>query len=172
MEEFFCAPPALPPTSTYSNSCFYDTLDATRSLFLTVPRSSWGSLEEVVPVISITTGAAYIKQLWIRFYYNANDDPCGDVLGNPVLCNTSCDPIRIYAIPDNATFYIDGRTRKMSLICDPANITPGERFTSGPWSWPVFDCYGFCMEVLYYAGPTDDVVSDVCVSLSLVPRTN
>lgn len=169
--DFVCPPPALPPASEYNNTCFFTSTGLLRSLYLSVPRSAWGSLEEVVPVISITTGSVYLYQPWIRFYYSSSGDPCGEMFNNIPVCDTACDTLRIMGVPENTTFYIDGRTRKMSLICNSVNVSPGERLINGPWSWPSFNCDGFCMEVLYYADPTDPVVSDVCVSLSLVPRT-
>lgn len=166
-----CPPPVLPPTATYSNPCFVDN-SPYLATYLTFPRSLWDFLEEVVPVISITTGGGPVTDLQLGFYTSANDNPCGDLLNFPPLCDVICDEIRIIGLPQNSTFFIDGRTKKMALICGPTSIFPGEPLTQGPWSWPSFSDFGFCMEVKFpdpaFSGFTYD---DVCISVSLVPRT-
>lgn len=169
--DILCPPPVLPPTATYSNPCFTDN-SPYLATYLTFPRSLWDFLEEVVPVISITTGGGPVTDIQIGFYSSASGDPCGDLLLNPPLCDVICDEVRILGLPANSTFYIDGRTKKMALICGATSIFPGEPLTQGPWSWPSFSDFGFCMEIKY-PDPVSSGLSfnDVCISVSLVPRT-
>lgn len=166
-----CPPPDLPPLASYINPCFTGG-GPYKAVYFTVPRSSWPFASEVVPVISITTGTLPLIDIEIGFYSSSDDNPCGDLLTFPPLCDAVCDDLRILAINSNSTFYIDGRSRKMALICGPTSVFPGEPYTQGPWSWPVFDDFGFCMEFKYKdPSVTGYSVEDVCVSLTLVPRT-
>lgn len=166
-----CASPSLPPAADYTNSCTAQVVaQLDKSLYLTVPRGIWPDLDEVVPVITIDNNSGFSYDgVKIGFYSSPSANPCGDLLTNPPLCDVLCDELVIGFIPGQSSFYIDGRTRKMSLICDNNNTAfPGERHTNGPWSWPTFNDYGFCMEVQFIDGPNAD---DICVSLSLVPRS-
>lgn len=166
-----CPLPELPPIANYTNSCATD-FNIPAANYFSVSRSYWSDLEEVVPVISITAGALILIGLKLGFYSSASDSPCSDLSLYPPNCDVICDELNIIAIPANSTFYIDGRTRKMSVICPDGAVYPGERLTSGPWSWPTFDCYGFCMEVLFENELGAQVPPTLaCVSLSLVPRT-
>lgn len=165
-----CPPPVLPPTASFNNICFVDN-SPYRSLYMTVPRNNWGTLEEVVPVISITTLSERAEDIEIGFFRSANDNPCGDLFGNPPFCDVFCDKLRILGVPPNSTFYIDGRTEKMSLICGPTSVFPGEPYTQGPWSWPSFRSLGFCIEFRFPEDSATRSFENVCVSLSLVPRT-
>lgn len=168
-DALFCPDPILPPTAVYVNSCFNSNL-TNKALYLTVPRSSWGELEEVVPVITISTGNQAFIYLSLGFYTSSNDNPCGDLLNFPPDCDVICDKLQIVAVPANSKFYLDGRTKKMSVICSDGSVFPGDRYASGPWSWPSFSCYGFCLELLY---PADlQLSAGTCISLSLVPRTS
>ena len=165
-----CALPELPPTATYINLCAQSITGFGPAVYLTVPREMWNDLEEVVPVISIENNSGFaFTAVRLGFYLSSNGDPCGDLLNNPPNCDAICDELTIFSIPGASTFYIDGRTRKMALICDNNNTAfPGERHTSGPWSWPTFSSHGFCLELQFI----DEVnKNDVCVSLSLVPRS-
>lgn len=164
-----CALPELPPTATYTNTCIGSPIWA-EALYLSVPRSSWSALEEVVPVITIRNNSIFsFSGVQLGFYSSFDGNPCGDLVNGTPNCDVLCDDLLIFALPGRSTFYIDGRTRKMSMICDNNNTAfPGERHTSGPWSWPVFRDLGFCMETKVEAS---DVVNDVCISISLIPRT-
>lgn len=166
-----CVPPMLPPTSTYSG-CFIPDTTSYRAIYITAPREMWNSISEVVPVITISNGNFPIVNARLSFYTSADGNPCGDLFNNPSECELLCDELFIKAIPNNAKFYIDGRTQKMSIVCGANNVFPGEPFTLGPFSWPVFSCYGFCMEFAYDPAPIDLTPSrDLCISMSLVPRT-
>lgn len=165
-----CQLPLLPPTATYTNLCF-DSVNPqiNRANYLSVPRVLWNSLDEVVPVITISNrGPTTVPGVALSFYSSPDGNPCGDLLLNTPECDNLCDDLMIAQIPGGSDFYIDGRTRKMSLICQDTNTAfPGERHTNGPWSWPSFSQYGFCMRISF-----NDVQEDnLCVSLSLVPRT-
>lgn len=175
-----CPTPTLPPAPTYSNSCFdpithfnFDPqFNYPLATYLSVPESHWNDLEEVVPVITIKTGPAIVPYIRIGFYESINEDPCASLSAYPPNCNVICDPIGIIAIPANSSFYIDGRTKKMAVICSDGTVYPGEKLTSGPWSWPAFTCFGFCMEIMYQTYNIQEAgYRDTCVSLSLVPRT-
>lgn len=176
LADFFpdCDPGDLPPVPTYTNTCLSDDVTGFRAVYITAQRSLWDSLSDVVPVITIINNNSIpIYSMRLGFYTSANGNPCGDLINNPPLCDSICDTLGIVFIPGNSQFYIDGRTKKMSLVCGTNTVFPGEPYTSGPFSWPSFDCYGFCMEFAYapmflYEAP----VEDVCVSLSLVPRTS
>lgn len=176
LADFFpdCDPGDLPPVPTYTNTCLSDDVTGYRAVYITAQRSLWDSLSDVVPVITIINNNSIpIYSMRLGFYTSANGNPCGDLINNPPLCDSICDTLGIVFIPGNSQFYIDGRTKKMSLVCGTNTVFPGEPYTSGPFSWPSFDCYGFCMEFAYapmflYEAP----VEDVCVSLSLVPRTS
>lgn len=166
-----CPSPEVPPAATYQNSCLTDVeLNLTRALYLTIPRIVWPDLEEVVPVITIDNNSGFaLTGVKIGFYTSDSNNPCGDLLENPPECAALCDELVIGYIPGQSSFYIDGRTRKMALICDNNNTAfPGERHTNGPWSWPTFNSEGFCMEIQFVDEPQAD---DVCVSLSLIPRS-
>lgn len=171
-----CTTPDLPPTSTYINSCFTDLEeDLGPTLYLTVPRTLWSDLDEVVPVITITNGNGFFNQgVKIGFYSSLDGNPCGDLTLNPPGCDALCDDLLIGPIPPNSSFYIDGRTRRMSIICPDGTAFAGEKITNGPWSWPAFSQLGFCMIVQFVNGTIDPILQappDNCVSLSLVPRS-
>lgn len=164
-----CQEPQLPPTATYDSACFDQVLSGLdRANYLSVPRSAWNFLDEVVPVITISNfGPVTALGVKLGFYTSPDGNPCGDFLSNPPECDNLCDDLIIGLLPADSTFYIDGRTRKMSLICGDSNAAfPGERHTNGPWSWPVFSQFGFCMEVLF----NNVTETNLCVSFSLVPR--
>jgi hypothetical protein len=167
--ESTCPSPDLPPTATYTNSCFVES-PIYSALYLTVPRAAWGSLEEVVPVITISTGPLSIQSIILGFYTSISDNPCGDLITNPPNCDVMCDELKIIVIPPLSKFYIDGRTKQMALICNDGSVFPGEPLTAGPWSWPSFSKFGFCLEVLFPDNSTTPSSADVCVSLTIVPR--
>jgi hypothetical protein len=172
---FDCVTPALPPTATYTNSCLKD-FETPMANYFSVQRTLWSELEEVIPIISISTGLFPVGPLKLGFYSSPNGNPCADLSLYPPDCDVICDELNILLIPANSTFYIDSRTRKMSLICEDGSAFPGERLTAGPWSWPSFGCYGFCLEVIYDTSQINTGISavgvkDACISLSLVPRT-
>lgn len=162
-----CVPPSLPPTAVYVG-CITPDVNTYRALYITAPRTLWSSLSEVVPVITIQTGGFPLVGARIGFYTSSDGNPCGDLINTPPSCDLVCDTLSILAIPGNSKFYIDGRTKKMSIVCGTNAVFPAEPYTLGPYSWPSFDCYGFCMEFAY--DPTF-VANELCVSLSLVPRT-
>lgn len=162
-----CAPPALPPVATYVG-CATPDVNTWKAVYITAPRALWNSLSEVVPVITIQTGALPLVGVRLGFFTSADGNPCGDLITTPPQCDLVCDTLYLTAIPGNSRFYIDGRTNKMSLLCGTNSVFPGEPLTMGPFSWPSFDCYGFCMEFAFDPRFTND---QFCVSLSLVPRT-
>ena len=164
---FACSPPTLPPTATYSGCAALD-INSYNAVYITAPRTMWNSLSEVVPVITIQTGGLPLIGSRIGFYTSSDGNPCGDLINNPPACDLVCDTLDIIGIPSNSKFYIDGRTNKMSLICGTNAVFPGEPYTLGPFSWPSFDCYGFCMEFAFNPLYSSD---ELCISLSLVPRT-
>lgn len=162
-----CGGPTLPPTPSYSGCVTLD-INQWRALYITAPRTMWNSISEVVPVITIQTGGLPVVGARLGFYTSADGNPCGDLINTPPTCDLVCDTLYFLSLPGNSKFYIDGRTRKMSLVCGTNAVFPGERYTLGPFSWPSFDCYGFCMEFAYNQLTGSD---EMCVSLSLVPRT-
>jgi len=164
--------PELPPDPVYENICMNPvTGQLGLSQYFTVPNTLWPFLSEVVPVITITNNSGFTYDgIKLGFYTSINGDPCGELFTNPPGCAALCDELTIGYIPGQSSFYIDGRTRRMSVICFNNNTAfPGEKHTVGPWSWPVFSDFGFCMEV---QTTTDSpITGDICISLSLVPRT-
>lgn len=162
-----CGGPTLPPTPSYSG-CITLDINQWRAVYVTAPRTMWNSLSEVVPVITIETGGLPVIGARLGFFTSADGNPCGDLINTPPTCDLICDSLYFLSIPGNSKFYIDGRTKKMSLVCGTNAVFPGERYTLGPFSWPSFDCYGFCMEFAYNQLTGSD---EMCVSLSLVPRT-
>lgn len=162
-----CDVPVLPPTSSYVG-CPVPDINSWNALYITTPRNLWNSVSEVVPVITIQTGSAPLVGARIGFYTSSDGNPCGDLFNNPPKCDLICDTINIRFIPQNSKFYIDGRTKKMSLVCGTNAVFAAEPYTLGPFSWPTFDCYGFCLE---FAFDPVFMSSEACVSLSLVPRT-
>lgn len=166
-----CAP-TLPPTASYQNSCAAPFSDRIAK-YLTVPRDLWNELDEVVPIISIFAPFG-LDAVGLGFYSSVSGDPCGDLLIDPPDCDLVCDTIQIINIPPLSTFYIDGRTRRMSVICADGSAFPGEKITTGPWSWPTFNCFGFCMQIVFENDPLNhDFLQEqkACISLSLVPRS-
>lgn len=172
-----CSVPDLPPVATYSIDCLIQASTLERAIYITVPRSSWREFEEAVPYIVIDTGSFYLTDLQLGFYTSASGDPCGDLATNAPLCDIVCDKLGILALPAESKFIIDGRTRTMSVVCGDNTAFPGERFTLGAFSWPVFSCYGFCLELAYSLDHADDGalsltnVGNGCISLSMIPRT-
>lgn len=162
-----CGGPTLPPTPGYAG-CVTPDVNNWNAVYITAPRTMWDSLSEVVPVITIQTGGLPVIGARLGFYTSADGNPCGDLFNTPPTCDLICDQLFILSIPGNSKFYIDGRTKKMSLVCGTNAVFPGERYTQGPFSWPSFDCYGFCMEFAYNQLTGSD---EMCISLSLVPRT-
>lgn len=169
-----CAIPELPPAATYSIDCLDLPENLERAVYITVPRSSWREFEEAVPYIVIETGGFYLTDLQLGFYSSASGDPCGDLANNSPLCDLVCDKLTILALPADSKFIIDGRTRTMSVVCDTNVAFPGERFTLGAFSWPVFSCYGFCLELAFSLDDDVPILTNVgngCISLSMVPRS-
>lgn len=172
-----CPPPELPPTATYSIDCLEQPGDLERAVYITVPRSAWREFEEAVPYIVIESQDFYMSDLQIGFYSSFSGDPCGDLSTNTPDCDQVCDKLTILAMPANSKFIIDGRTRTMSLVCDSNIAFPGERFTLGAFSWPVFSCYGFCLELAFSLTNPEDPgmfvpnLGNGCISLSMIPRT-
>lgn len=162
-----CAPPSLPPTAVYIG-CITPDVNKYKAVYISAPRALWSSLSEVVPVITIQTGGFPLVGARLGFFTSADGNPCGDLINTPPSCDLICDTLSIIAIPGNSKFYIDGRTKKMSIVCGTNAVFPAEPYTLGPFSWPSFDCYGFCMEFAY---DPSFIANDLCVSLSLVPRT-
>lgn len=173
-----CELSELPPAGSYSIACLEQPGTLDTATYITASRSLWRDFEEVVPYIVIDTGNFYITDLEISFYTSNNDNPCGELALDAPNCDPTCDKLRILALPSNSKFYIDGRTQTMSLVCESNVAFPGEKFTRGPFSWPSFSCYGFCMEIAYSldsAGDPDPPIAlpnlgTGCVSLSLIPR--
>lgn len=174
MEARGCAVPTLPPAATYSIDCFNEPVNGLDSaLYITVPKT-WRDFEEAVPYIVIDSQSLYMTDIQLSFYTSASGDPCGDLSSNDPECDVTCDKLRILGIPANSKFIIDGRTRTMSVICNTNVAFPGERFTLGAFSWPVFSCYGFCLEIAYsISDPAIQVpfLGNGCVSVSMIPRT-
>lgn len=169
-----CSVPTLPPAATYSIDCLIQPTDLERAVYITVPRTAWREFEEAVPYIVIDTQDFYSTDLQLGFYSSFSGDPCGDLATDTPDCDEVCDKLTILALPANSKFIIDGRTRTMSLVCNTNIAFPGERFTLGAFSWPVFSCYGFCLELLYSLPEEDMSVPNLgngCISLSMVPRT-
>lgn len=169
-----CEIAELPPAGVYDIGCLARPIDLETATYITVPRSLWREYEDAVPYIVIDTGAFYITDMTLGFYSSASGDPCGDLATNSPNCDLICDKLEILALPAASKLIIDGRTSKMSLVCSTNVAFPGERYTLGPFSWPVFSCYGFCMEITY---STDNeaigsaYLGNGCVSLSIVPRS-
>lgn len=172
-----CPIPSLPPVATYSIDCLTQPVDLERAVYITVPRTAWREFEEAVPYIVIETGDLYLTDLQIGFYTSFSGDPCGELATNTPDCDQVCDKLTILAIPANSKFIIDGRTRTMSVVCNTNIAFPGERFTLGAFSWPVFSCFGFCLELLFsLTNPEDPDIfvpnfGNGCISLSMIPRT-
>lgn len=172
-----CSVPTLPPVATYQIDCLQQPVDLERAIYITVPRTSWREFEEAVPYIVIETGAFYLSDLQLGFYTSTSGDPCGDLGTNGPLCDVVCDKLTILALPAESRLIIDGRTRTMSVVCQTNIAFPGERFTLGAFSWPVFDCYGFCLELAFsVTNPEDPDIAfanlgNGCISLSMVPRS-
>lgn len=168
---FGCDSAGLPPAGTYIPCVTIPP--PTAALYITVPRSAWDDFEEAVPYIVIQTNELYVTKIKLGFYSSASGNPCGDLLTNPPLCDAICDELTIISIPAHSKFIIDGRTRKMSILCDNNVAFPGEPYTLGPFSWPVFDCYGFCLEIA--AAPSDGTsfafIPTGCASVSMFPRS-
>lgn len=173
-----CEVPELPPVATYAIDCLALPATLETAVYITVPRTTWREFEEAVPYIVIESGTQFITDLQLGFYTSASGDPCGDLAINGPLCDVVCDKLTILAIPANAKFIIDGRTRTMSVVCQDNTAFPGERFTLGAFSWPVFSCFGFCLEIAYSLDGAGDPpnlslpnLGNGCVSLSMIPRS-
>lgn len=172
-----CAVPDLPPVATYSIDCLEQPATLERALYITVPRTSWREFEEAVPYIVIDTGAFYLTDLQLGFYSSASPDPCGDLATNGPECDIVCDKLTILALPAESKLIIDGRTRTMSVVCSTNVAFPGERFTLGAFSWPVFSCYGFCIELAFSALNPENPnlglpnLGNGCISVSVIPRS-
>jgi hypothetical protein len=164
-----CVPAGTPPLPTLTNNCYTPPVTPTATR-ISVPRSYWPDLMDVVPIITIYSGSQPIQSTTLDFYLSASADPCGELVGLGTLaCNPACGTLKIPYIPGDSTFVIDGRINKMSIVCPfRANIQPGEKLTSGEWGWPAFSCYGFCFELI-----TDQSVlnSTATVTLEIVPRS-
>lgn len=169
-----CAVPELPPAATYSIDCLILPTDLEKAVYITVPRTAWREFEEAVPYIVIDTQDFYLTDLQLGFYTSNSGDPCGDLATNTPDCDLVCDKLTILALPADSKFIIDGRTRTMSVVCNTNIAFPGERYTLGAFSWPVFSCYGFCLELLFSSeepGVNLPNLGNGCISLSMVPRT-
>lgn len=164
-----CPPPVTPPLPVLTNNCYVAPVTPTATR-ISVPRTYWPDLTDVVPIITIYSGSQPIKSTTLDFYLTASGDPCGELVGlGTFACNPACGTLKIPYIPGDSTFVIDGRINKMTVVCPfRASTQPGEKLTSGEWGWPSFSCYGFCFELI-----TDQSVlnSTATVTLELVPRS-
>lgn len=167
-----CLPADTPPTPVLTDNCFVNPVLPTATR-ISVPRSFWPDLTDVVPIITIYSGTQPLHSTTLGFYLSDTGDPCGDYVNNvlqgPILCNPLCGIIKIPYMAADSTLVIDGRINKMSLVCALRAATlPGEKITIGEWGWPSFDCTGFCMELV-----TDQsfLNANATVTLELVPRS-
>lgn len=164
-----CPPPVTPPLPVLTNNCYVAPITPTATR-ISVPRSYWPDLTDVVPIITIYSGSQALKSTTLDFYTTASGDPCGEIVSLGAFpCNPACGTLKIPYIPGDSTFVIDGRINKMTVICPfRTAIQPGEKLTSGEWGWPSFSCYGFCFELI-----TDQSVlnSTATVTFELVPRS-
>lgn len=169
-----CTVPILPPSTQFNLDYYTQPTDFETATYITVPRFLWREFGEVVPYIVISTGAQFLTDLNIAFYASASGDPCGDLSLNAPACEVVCDKLQVLALPGGSVFILDGRTQTMSVLCSNGGSFPGEPVTSGPFGWPSFSCFGFCIEVTYSLTDLSTLAlpfgGNGCISVSLFPR--
>jgi hypothetical protein len=119
---------------------------------------------ELVPVITIRSGGASLRNVTIRFYLNPLGLDCGDLIAvDPCM---ACTDITVLFVPSGGETVIDGRTSRAQTTClggdvdVPALYGPGGR----TFNWPSFACgYGLCVEVTAAAGadPEAEILVDL-----------
>lgn len=170
-----CPEPPAPPTvpRPYDPCAICYDGPNTMTGVLNVPPSATPSWLDQVPVIDITTGPTPVRALLIRFYSNPT--------GQQSFCNvatldpcTACATIAVPYVPAGATLSIDGRDFTAALDCDGGRGTAVIDDSTGiygpggqPYTWPVFDCNGFCISLTV---PCDFPLDEVTVNVAVVAR--
>lgn len=117
---------------------------------------------ELVPVITIRSGSAHLRNITVRFYQNPLGLDCGDLI--TVDPCQACTDITVLFVPSGGETVIDGRVSRARTVClggdvdVPALYGPGGR----TFTWPSFSCgYGLCVEVTAAVGA--DVDAEVTI---------
>jgi hypothetical protein len=164
------APPSVPRPYDPCAVCFDGPNTKTASV--TVPPNATPAWLDQVPLIEVTTGTQPARAILLRFYSNPTGATgvCDPNLLDPC---TACATMAIPYVPPGATLTVDGRDFTASLDCDGGRGTAVIDDSTGifgpngrPYTWPVFDCNGFCVT---FTVPCD-FPDDVLVNVSVVAR--
>jgi hypothetical protein len=137
---------------------------------VTVPPHTTPQWMDSVPLVQIRTGLEPARAILLRFYANPTGATCDPASLDP--CN-ACATMAIPYVPAGATLTIDGRDYTAALDCDGGRGTAVIDDTAGifgpdgrAYSWPVFDCTGFCITITVPC----DFPTDVDIDVSVVAR--
>ncbi|MFR9675859.1 hypothetical protein [Streptomyces sp. TR02-1] len=156
--------PPLPPAPT--DPCFpTDPYEARRTV-VTIPPSQMPDWQEVVPVITVRTGAKVARRLTVRFHVN----PAGLDCTGPIDPCASCADISAAYLPSGSELVVDGRVQRAYVDCggggtaEPVLYGPGGEL----FEWPVFECStGLCIEIMADSG---QIADDATAQVLLVAR--
>ena len=158
--------PSPPSAPAPENPCICNSYN-TRRTCVEIPAGTIPEYTEGVPVLTIKSGSADLRQVRVRFWMaNTGQDP--DDL-DP--CAT-CGEVTLSRIPAFSEFRFDGLTRKATVTCPGSaetDATPLMGSAGGklPIEWPEIQCAGarflMCVEA-----DSESVSLDTSVSLDIV----
>lgn len=164
-------PPSVPLPYDPCGIC-YDGPNTSTTVINVPPHVTPMWLDQV-PLLEITTGDTPLRALLIRFYANPTGDAshCDPRTLDPC---TACGVMAIPYVPPGATLSVDGREFTASLDCDGGRGTAVIDDSAGifgphnrPFTWPVFDCNGFCVTITV---PCDFPSDELRFNVSVVAR--
>lgn len=168
-----CLVPLPPRPPLILSSCITDPAQWRRYEY-NIPATMVPEWVDTVPIITITTKTADVRQLRIRFYVNPFDG-----LG-PSSIDTSCDfcgEFLISFIPKNSQMVLDGMTRTATVQTADASTAAVHRTTTwtanhllygsggSPMEWPVLGC-GIGYTLTIDTVPTSLTNLTICLCLA------
>lgn len=162
-----CPPAELPQIPLPGSPCACDPLAGRSRLCVDVPAGTAPIWADAVPVVVVKAGpAGPLRGVRIRVYAN----PLGLPADELQEC-AFCSEINVSYIPENATYILDGTSRRSVVQCPGRAETSGGSITfgeaGGPLIWPVLECgipYTICVEA------AADTIDGATVALQTVVR--
>lgn len=156
-----CPSPTLPVIVTTIDECVCEPISPVEKC-VGIPASKCTT--QSVPIFQVFSGSQPLYSTRIRVLENPIGLTCETIAMDPCL---SCATIGIRFIPANSTLTIDGVNRRITIECPGGETRPGEPFLTTGFTWPVFECFDYCV---CFEVDALTVASDACFSVSVVPR--
>jgi hypothetical protein len=175
------------PTDSSLTQSYCEPWCRTDIVCATVPRQpDWC---DAASLITVTNGGSRLTRLVLKFWENESRlsdlyedtysdtyifEPvtvCADVSPDFWRCLPPCNIIGVSYLPASGTLTLDGRTHRADVSYSDGSREPGDKYVTG-WFGAIdyqdFGCANMC--VCGYAS-TEDLSSNVSVTVQYVPRT-